>query len=151
MKLDVGLRQLIKNLAGRHTVILSTHILPEVSMTCQRVVIINEGRVIAVDTPHNLTNQIQKAARIFFKIEGPAVNVVKELNKVKGVKMIEKKETSNGVTDYIVELEKGNENRKVLPELIIKNGWGLHEMRSVEMSLEDIFIKLVTEEKGVKT
>lgn len=147
----IEIRQLIKNLAGRHTVILSTHILPEVSMTCQRVVIINEGRVIAVDTPHNLTSQIQKAARIFFKIEGPAANVVKELNKINGVKRIDKKETNNGVTNYIVELEKGNENRKDIPALIIKNGWGLHEMRPIEMSLEDIFIKLVTEEKGVKT
>ncbi|MBI3354540.1 MAG: ATP-binding cassette domain-containing protein [Nitrospirae bacterium] len=145
----IEIRQLIKNLAGRHTVILSTHILPEVSMTCQRVVIINEGRVIAVDTPQNLTSQIQGAAKILFKIEGSSSDVMEELKRARGIKKVEMKDTNNGVSDYIVEFEKGVDERKGIPALIVKKGWGLLEMRPMVMSLEDIFIKLVTEEKGV--
>ncbi|MBI5182276.1 MAG: ATP-binding cassette domain-containing protein [Nitrospirae bacterium] len=145
----IEIRQLIKNLAGKHTVILSTHILPEVSMTCQRVVIINEGRVIAVDTPQNLTSQIQGATKILLKIDGGSSDVAQGLKKIKGVKKVEKKDVDNGVSDYVVEFEKGADERRNIASLVVKNGWGLLEMRPMVMSLEDIFIKLVTEEKGV--
>src|SRR3990167_5588858 len=100
----------IKNLAGRRTVILSTHILPEVSMTCHRVVIINDGRVIAVDTPQNLTSRVTGANRFLVKIEGPSQHVIKEIESINGVEKVIRKDTSaNGIGEYIIESVKGKD------------------------------------------
>lgn len=142
----IEIRKLIKDLAGKRTIILSTHILPEVSMTCQRVVIINEGKVIAVDTPQNLTSKIQGAGRIVAKVDGPWQEVVKVIQGIKGINRVERKEDSNEVSEFIVDTAKGLDVRKDIAPLIVKNGWGLLELRPVEMSLEDIFVKLVTKE-----
>lgn len=143
----IDIRQLIKNLAGRRTVILSTHILPEVSMLCQRVIIINEGKLIAGDTPDNLTRQLQSSAQTILMIRGPHKEVIHELEAVRGVKGIKRKaEGSGNVDTYIVEAVKNADIRKYLAVTVVKNNWDLLEMRPVSMSLEDIFIKLVTEE-----
>ncbi|MBI5286539.1 MAG: ATP-binding cassette domain-containing protein [Deltaproteobacteria bacterium] len=142
----IEIRGLIKGLAGERTIILSTHILPEVSMTCQKVVIINEGRVVAVDTPQNLTSRLQGGERILLKVDGPVDQVVKEVLGIKGVKGVERVAGGNGINDYIVKTERGIGIRREIPAVIVKKGWGLLEMRSKEMSLEDIFIKLVTKE-----
>jgi len=142
----IEIRWLIKNLAGKRTIILSTHILPEVSMTCQRVIIINEGRLVAVDTPQNLISQLQGGERIVLKVDGPSREVVKGLQGIKGVKKVEGGEGGDGINDYTVEIEKGMEMRREIPATIVTKGWGLLEMRTQEMSLEDIFIKLVTKE-----
>jgi ABC-2 type transport system ATP-binding protein len=119
-------RTLIKGLAGEHTVVLSTHILPEVSMTCNRVVIINNGRVVAMDTPEGLTNQMKGAERIALTVEGPREAV---------------KETLGGL-----ECRLQTDLRRVLAETVVSQGWGLLELRGVSMSLEDVFINLVTQE-----
>lgn len=142
----IEIRALIKGLAGKRTIILSTHILPEVSMTCQRVIIINEGRLIAVDTPQNLTSRLQGGERIVLKVDGPSGEVVKGLQGIKGVKKVEKGDGGDGINDYTVEIERGIEIRREIPAMIVKKGWGLLEMQTQEMSLEDIFIKLVTKE-----
>ncbi|MBI5892843.1 MAG: ATP-binding cassette domain-containing protein [Deltaproteobacteria bacterium] len=143
----IEIRKLIKNLAGKRTVILSTHILPEVSMTCQRVVIINKGEVIAVDTPQNLTSRIQGGNKLLLKIDGDSNAVLKGLQTIRGIGKVEKREASIGsVSEYIIEIKEGEDPRKEIAPQIVKNNWGLLEMRSVEMSLEDIFIKLVTKE-----
>lgn len=142
----IEIRKLIKSLAGKRTIILSTHILPEVSMTCQRVVIINQGRVVAVDTPHNLTSKIQGGGRLVVKIDGPVQDVVMGLQKIRGINNVDQKESSNGVTEFIVDTQKGIDIRRDISAGVVKNGWGLLELRPVEMSLEDIFIKLVTKE-----
>ncbi|MBI5328757.1 MAG: ATP-binding cassette domain-containing protein [Deltaproteobacteria bacterium] len=143
----IEIRKLIKNLAGRRTVILSTHILPEVSMTCQRVVIINDGRVVAVDTPQNLTSTIHGANRFSVKIDGPPQYVIKELEAIQGVEKVIKKDASaSGIGEYIVESIKGRDIRKEIAPCIVNKGWALLELKPHEMSLEDIFVKLVTKE-----
>ena len=143
-----GMRDLIKNLGGKRTIILSTHILPEVSMTCQRVVIINEGRLIAVDTPDNLMARLQKGTKILAEIEGPPDDIMKELKGVSGVTKIEKKDAkSENTFTYLIDSTIDRDIRKELFATISKNGWSLTEIRQIDMSLEDIFLKLVTEEK----
>jgi len=143
-----GMRDLIKNLGGKRTIILSTHILPEVSMTCQRVVIINEGRLVAVDTPDNLMARLQKGTKILAEIEGPPDDIMKELKGVSGVTKIEKKDAkSENTFTYLIDSTIDRDIRKELFATISKNGWSLTEIRQIDMSLEDIFLKLVTEEK----
>lgn len=142
----IEIRKLIKSLAGKRTIILSTHILPEVSMTCNRVVIINQGKVVAVDTPQNLTSKIQGATRLVVKVDGPSQEVVTGLQKIQGINRVDTKESNNGISEFIVETQKGSDIRRDIAAGVVKNGWGLLELRPVEMSLEDIFIKLVTKE-----
>lgn len=142
----IEIRKLIKGLAGRRTVILSTHILPEVSMTCQRVIIINEGRIIASDTPGNLTSRIQGANRLVIKVEGPPQEVIKSIGEIKGVSRVERKDGGGSIQEFIVDAEKGADVRREIPPLIVKKGWGLLEQKPLEMTLEDIFVKLVTKE-----
>src|SRR3990170_6691984 len=144
----IDIRQLIKNLAGRRTVILSTHILPEVSMICQRVIIINEGKVIAVDTPQNLTAKVQGASRFLVKIDGPSQDVMKELRAINGVERVTRRDEygNNGVGEYVVEAIKDRDIKRNIAPVIVNKGWALLELRPQEMSLEDIFVKLVTKE-----
>ncbi|MEW6614095.1 MAG: ATP-binding cassette domain-containing protein [Thermodesulfobacteriota bacterium] len=143
-----GIRGLVKDLGGKRTIILSTHILPEVSMTCQRVIIINEGRLVAVDTPDNLMARLQKGTKILAEIEGPPDDIMKELKGVSGVKNIEKKDAkSENTFTYLIDSAIDRDIRKELFATISKNGWLLTEIRQIDMSLEDIFLKLVTEEK----
>lgn len=145
----IEIRSLIKRLAGERTIILSTHILPEASMICQRVIIINEGRIVAEDTPQNLDAQLQKAARISVQVDGPHAEVIKALEKIKGVtQIIQQDKISDEVFNYIIESDKDIDVRKQTASIIHQKGWGLLELKSLRMSLEDIFIKLVTEEGG---
>lgn len=144
----IEIRELIKKLAGKRTVILSTHILPEVSMTCQRVVIINEGRVVAEDTPQNLARALEKSNQILLEIEGPSSEVASELAKIPGVLRVNLKDSlSQNMHLYLVESEKDIDIRRELSSKIVHKDWGLLEIRPVSMNLEDVFVKLVTEEK----
>jgi len=142
----IEIRKLIKGLAGQRTVILSTHILPEVSMTCQRVIIINDGRIIASDSPVNLTSNIQGTSRLVLKIDGPQKEVMTALEAIKGVDRVVRKGVGNGINDFIIDAAKGSDIRREIPPAIIKRGWALLEQKPLEMSLEDIFVKLVTKE-----
>ena len=145
----VTIRRIIKELAGQKTILLSTHILPEVSMTCQKVIIINEGRIVAVDTPENLTSRLQKASQIQLKLEGPTTEeVVKELKKVPHVLEVEESGPVTGsILSYLVKFEKNAVNTpRDIAVRVQGKSWGLYEMRSVVMSLEEVFLKLVTEE-----
>ena len=144
----IEIRSLIKGLGGRRTVILSTHILPEVSMTCQRVIIINEGRLVAVDTPQNLTAQLQKSQQFIVRIGGPEKEVLSEMEKINTVSRVAVKESgADGINSYLVEFKKDSDGGKDIAPVIVRKNWALYEMRPIGMSLEDIFIKLVTEEK----
>ena len=145
----VGIRELIKNLAGERTIILSSHILPEVSMTCEKVIIIHQGEIVAVDTPENLVKKLQQTSRISVQIEGVKQEVTAKLKTIPGVvAVLEKGEDLPGVFSYEIESEKKKEISGELSYLVYNNKWKLVEMRPVKMSLEDIFIKLVTEEEG---
>ena len=143
-------RTLIKNLAGQHTVILSTHILPEVSMTCERVIIINKGRIVAEDTPDQLTAKLTGSQRVVMEVEGPADTVADALRAVPGVLSVNA-ERANGDSRsvFTVETSLGSDLRNELARVVVEKGWGLYELRSVEMSLEDVFLHLVTEEEEV--
>lgn len=144
----IEVRELIKNLGGKHTVILSSHILPEVSQVCQRVVIINEGRVVAQDTPENLTRQLKGAERLFVEVEGPASQVEEKIKGLPGITQVTLKGSSQeGRSGFYVESELQRDIRKNLASAIVGAGWGLLEMRPVGMSLEEIFLHLTTREE----
>ena len=143
------IREFIKSLAGERTIILSTHILPEVSMTCERVIIIHEGQIAAVDTPDNLMKKLQKTSTTVVLIKGPAGSIREKLQLLPGVLAIgDKGETSPGVCCFEVEATKESEISGELAQLVYLNGWKLVEMRTEKMSLERIFIELTREEGG---
>jgi ABC-2 type transport system ATP-binding protein len=141
-------RSLIKGLASTHTVILSTHILPEVSMTCNRVVIINKGKVVAMDTPQGLARQMRGAERISMMIDGPVPAVREKLMAIDGVLSVEAEDTAAaaGPSTYAIECKLDSDLRRVLAATVVSQNWGLLEMRGVSMSLEDVFINLITKE-----
>jgi ABC-2 type transport system ATP-binding protein len=144
----IDIRQLIKGLAGQKTVILSSHILPEVSMTCQRVIIINRGRLVAVDTPENLTTKLQTSSRLLVRVEGPATDVVRALGAVSGVQTVKEDGSSSAtVVTCVVESKKDRDVRKDVAAAVVRQNWGLLELRPVDLTLEDVFVRLVTEEK----
>jgi len=140
-------RQLIKQLGGDHTIILSTHILPEVSQTCGRVVIINKGRVVAVDTPENLTARVRGSETMYVQVDAPVVgDVTAAFQAVPGVTDVSLTETRGSVASYEVNSESGRDVRRELASAIVSRGWGLLELRPLRMSLEEIFLHLTTEE-----
>jgi ABC-2 type transport system ATP-binding protein len=140
-------RELIKALAGDHTIVLSTHILPEVSQTCQRVVIINRGRVVAVDSPSNLTRRLGGAQAMYVQVDGGSDGAPAALQQVPGITRVTEVDRLDGVVGYEVECEAGRDLRRDIARVVITSGWGLLEMRPVRVSLEDIFLQLTTEEQ----
>jgi ABC-2 type transport system ATP-binding protein len=139
-------RELIKALAGDHTIILSTHILPEVSQTCQRVVIINKGRVVAVDTPGNLTARLQGSETMYLQIDANGADASGVLGRLAGVTRVVESDRRDGIIGYEVESERGHDVRRDLARTVVTSGWGLLELRPMRMSLEEIFLSLTTEE-----
>ena len=140
-------RRLIKELAGDHTIILSTHILPEVSQTCDRVVIINKGRVVAIDTPDNLTRRLRGAETMFVQVDGArASEAAAALAKVPGVVRVEPADNA-AAGAFEIESEKGRDVRRELAKAVVLGGHDLLELRPTRVSLEDIFLSLTTEEK----
>jgi ABC-2 type transport system ATP-binding protein len=144
-------RQLIKALAGDHTIILSTHILPEVSQTCQRVVIINRGRVVAVDTPDNLTSRLRGSETMYVQVDSAGADVASVLQRIPGVTRVGITDTKEQVIGYEVDSEAGRDVRRELAAAIVGRGWGLLEMRPMRMSLEEIFLHVTTEETPATT
>jgi ABC-2 type transport system ATP-binding protein len=139
-------RQLIKQLAGDHTIILSTHILPEVSQTCQRVVIINKGHVVAVDTPDNLTARLKGSETMYLQVDANGADASGVLGRLAGVTRVVESDRRDGVIGYEVESERGHDVRRDLARTVVTSGWGLLELRPMRMSLEEIFLSLTTEE-----
>ncbi|HXH07795.1 MAG TPA: ABC transporter ATP-binding protein [Vicinamibacterales bacterium] len=140
-------RQLIKGLAGDHTVVLSTHILPEVAQTCQRVIIINRGRLVASDTPENLTARLKGAETMYVQVEGPAEAAREALERVTGVTRVSVADRRDGIAGFEVESVRGRDVRRELARAVVERGWGLLELRPVRMSLEEIFLHLTTEDQ----
>ena len=139
-------RQLIKELAGDHTIILSTHILPEVSQTCQRVVIINKGRVVAVDTPDNLTARLRGSETMYIQVDANGLDASGALRRVPGVTRVVESDRREPAVGYEVESERGHDVRRELARIVVSSGWGLLELRPMRISLEDIFLSLTTDE-----
>lgn len=141
-------RHLIKSLAGEHTIILSTHILPEVEMTCDRVVIINKGRIAAIDTTENLTTQLKGGERVRIQVKGSADGLRDTLSAIEGVKKVEVNLSDDSLVNAEVESESGTDLRARIASRIVGGGFDLLELRAVSLSLEDIFMQLTTEEKA---
>jgi ABC-2 type transport system ATP-binding protein len=139
-------RELIKELAGDHTIILSTHILPEVSQTCQRVVIINKGRVVAVDTPDNLTARVRGSETMYVQVDTGGADGATALSGVAGVTRVAVADTHGAATGFEVESERGRDIRRELAAAVVGHGWGLLELRPMRMSLEDVFLQLTMQE-----
>ncbi|MGO9393466.1 MAG: ABC transporter ATP-binding protein [Desulfobaccales bacterium] len=139
----VEIRSLIKNLEGAHTVILSSHILPEVAQLCHRVIIINRGRIVASDTPENLSRQLGRGARISLAVQGPEAQVTAALETVPGVSRV----LNRGEGRYLVEGGNDQDLRPELARLLVQQGFGLLELKAQEFTLEEVFLNLVTEEE----
>ena len=144
----VETRQLIKDLGEEHTLILSTHILPEVSMICQRVIIIHEGQLIAVDRPENLSERLRGTERIKIEVRGPSSEVMAALREVPGVQDVSRTTSiTDGVNAYTVDSRKGADLRDQIAATVVQKGWGLLHLESEVMSLEEIFLRLTTSEE----
>jgi ABC-2 type transport system ATP-binding protein len=157
----IEVRGLIKSLAGEHTVILSTHILSEVSATCERVIIIGQrpfyteeeprraylaGTIVAQDTIANLTHRMAGAGQLYLQVEGPGEQVLNKLAQMSGVKHVAPSHTLNGnLNRFDVIAEDGRDIRAELAQAVVQNGWGLLELRAKDLSLEEAFLKLTQE------
>jgi ABC-2 type transport system ATP-binding protein len=140
-------RDLIRGLAGDHTIILSTHILPEVAQTCQRVVIINKGRVAAIDTPDNLTARLRGAETMYVQVDAGGADAAAALSALPGVTRVAVSERRDALEGFEVESESGQDLRREIARAIVTRGWGLLELRPMRMSLEDVFLQVTTEER----
>ncbi|MDR3120745.1 MAG: ABC transporter ATP-binding protein, partial [Clostridiales bacterium] len=146
----IEIRKLIKTLGKRHTIILSSHILQEVSAVCERVIIINKGRIAAVDTPENLSKGMGSGSRLSVTIAGAQGAVTSAISEIYGVKTVEKlNEKERGVTNYLVESDKELDIRRPLFFAMAQIGCPIIEMRSMDFSLEEIFLELVASERTV--
>jgi ABC-2 type transport system ATP-binding protein len=144
-------RDLIKGLGGDHTIILSTHILPEVSMTCGRVVIINKGRVVAEDTPDNLTHRLKGAGALRVEVRGGPGPVFDVIRAIPGVTAVRQKDGTSDVVAFEVEAESGKDVRSDLARSIVQKGFDLLGLSQVGMSLEEIFLHLTTTDAAEET
>jgi len=147
----IEIRRLIKALGKEHTIILSSHILPEVSAVCERVVIINKGEIAAIDTPENLSKGFGTASKLSVTISGPKSSVTSYIRDIYGVKYVEPSvEREKDLVTYIIESDKDIDIRRPLFFAMAKAGYPIIEMKSLSMSLEDIFLQVTTREEEVE-
>jgi len=153
----VEIRELIKDLGKEHTVILSTHILPEASMICKRVIIINEGRiagnvwlgdgrVVSVQTGEGAARQVGDRRSIFIEARAPSDLLREKIESIPDVIEVQLQETPDGTVKLTVDHTPQADIREEISSLITSSGWGLLEMRPVEITLEEIFLRLVSRE-----
>jgi ABC-2 type transport system ATP-binding protein len=140
-------RLLINELAGNHTIVLSSHMLHEVSQTCQRVVIINKGRVVAVDTPANLGERLTGSATMYVQVDANGTDASAALSRIDGVARVVESDRHEGLIGYEVVSEGGRDVRRELAKAVVTNGWGLVELRPARVSLEEVFLALTESEE----
>ncbi len=144
------IRQLIKELGKTHTVILSSHILPEVSAVCKRILIINQGKIVADDTPENLAKRLLGGSHLLLRIDGTPQQVEATLQKVPDVKKLSFKESQErGTVEVVVESDKDKDIRRDISKALGSAGLPILMMRSLDMTLEEIFLHLTTKEEEV--
>src|SRR5438034_6186705 len=143
----IEIRELIKNLAGSHSVILSTHILPEATAVCQRVVIINNGRIVAVDSPEGLSARLRQSEKIRVAVKAPPADLANRFRALPGILSVFEP-TESGA--FLLEYELGQDRRDELARFVVDNGWGLLELKTVSMTLEDVFLRLTQHEEGLE-
>ncbi len=140
----IEIRELIKSLAGSHSVILSTHILPEATAVCQRVVIISGGRIVAEDTPDRLSTRLRHSEKLALTLTRPPGDVEARLRQVDGVLDVH----GNGPAGhFLLESHLGKDIREDIARLAVTNNWGLIELKLISMTLEDVFLKLTRHEE----
>jgi ABC-2 type transport system ATP-binding protein len=148
----IEIRELLKHLAGDHTIILSTHILSEVEQSCERVIIISQGKLVAIDSVANLTNRLRGSESVALEVESPngtpnPSDVQGRLEQVSGVSRVVLKDSKNGKLNFEIESLQGRTIRADLARTVVNSGWNLSELRAVGLSLEDIFLELTSTEK----
>ena len=140
----IEIRRLIQDLREERTILLSSHILPEVAQLCQRVIIINKGEIVATDSTANLTSQLQKTVKIVLEVSGPSQALVQEIENMAGVEKVSVE--SNGTSRFVIETDPSVDMRPQIASMAVEKGCGLLELSKIQLSLEDIFMQLVTEE-----
>ena len=139
-------RELIKDLGKRHTILISSHILPEVEMTCNRVIIIHHGRILASDTPENLVKTLHAGGFVIVEVRGPGSEVQAKLRNVEGVDSIECKVAEDGLVRVKVQPKPGEDPREGIYKVVAANGWSLRELSRSRTTLEDIFVQVTRDE-----
>ena len=142
----IEIRKLIQELASSHTIILSSHILPEITQICKRVIIISDGEIAAVDSLDALTTRLRKGERLLLKVRQDDNQTIEKLRALNGVNAV----TEHQAEHYIIDCEPNAGVQDKVAQLILDNNWGIVELKPVSMTLEDIFLKLTVEESGVK-
>ncbi|MBI4720712.1 MAG: ATP-binding cassette domain-containing protein [Chitinivibrionia bacterium] len=144
----IEIRELIRELSGSRTIVLSTHILPEVSLLCQRVIIINKGRVITYDTPENLQSHFRRSMVFTIELRGGAEPAARLLSSIDGLKSVVPLDApAEGRIKFRIESHEERDVRELIARQAVENGFGLLGLSTIDMSLEDIFVQLVTEEE----
>lgn len=148
----IEIRELLRSLSGDHTIILSTHILSEVEHSCERVIIIAQGKLVAIDSVSNLTNRLRGSEAVAVELESAngrphAAEVQQRLEQVSGVSRVVLKNSRDGRLSFEVESLQGRQVRSELARTVVNAGWDLSELRSVGLSLEEIFLQLTTSEQ----
>ena len=149
----IEIREMIKSLRGEHTIVLSTHILPEVSMTCEKVVIIDKGRIVGEGSPESLTEQLKEGELLRARVAGPREDVLGLVRGIPGVLEVKEESGDGPAADegvYVVTAAPGQDLRDPLAKAVVDGGYGLRELRSLDMTLEDIFLRLTSEAEGVQ-
>jgi ABC-2 type transport system ATP-binding protein len=142
----IEIRQLIRDLAGARTIILSTHILPEATAVAKRVVIINDGRIVAEDTQEQLSARLRRSEKVSLTLKRSTPDVQGRLLALPGVLSVRQE----GTNTFLVETELGRDLREDLGRVAVQNDWGLLELKLVAMTLEDVFLRLTQHEEGVE-
>ena len=142
----IEIRELIKSLAGSHSVILSTHILPEATAVCQRVVIINGGRIVAEDTPEQLSARLRQSEKISVTLKSPPQDCEAKLRAIPGILNVF---PGYNTGTFLIECALGRDLRDEIARYIVSNQWGLLELRTISMTLEDVFLRLTRHEEGL--
>ena len=139
----VEIRTLIKRLGKNHTVILSSHILSEIQAVCDRVVIINKGVIAADDTATNLSDKVTTDHRVIARIEGEKAAILQAIRAIPGLKYVRADmEREEGIWEYEMEAEPGQDIRRDINRIARENGWDILMLKTMEMTLEDIFLKI---------
>jgi ABC-2 type transport system ATP-binding protein len=140
----IEIRRIIEELSQDRTILLSSHILPEVAQLCRRVIIINKGEIVATDSPANLTSQLQKTSTILLEVSGPSAEFAQALENLDAIQKVSVEK--NGTSKFTIETDPSVDMRSDIAALAMQKGCGLLELRTMQLSLEDIFMQLVTEE-----
>lgn len=142
----IEVRKLIKALGKDHTIILSSHIMQEISAVCERIIIINKGQIVAIDTPENLTRSVESSAMYSVRIDGPEDKVIKALKNIAGVRNVKEDAKFEDGVEYLLEADKDVDLRKPIFFEMAKHGYPILEIKPISMNLEEAFLKITSKD-----